>query len=77
MGLAVLDVNLAVEVDVQVIRGLLGVRSTSKGQFVWLEVEFERLGWDIRSRNGQIDVVFRRIVSRRALGPENYARRTD
>lgn len=69
MGLGVLDIDLAVELDLDVIGGFLGFAVASEGQAVGFQFDGGFFG--IRRADGEGDVVFLRVAGGRALGPEN------
>lgn len=71
VDLAVLDVDLAVEGELEVVGGLLGVGQTLEVQAVGLKVQLEVLLLHVRDDNGEVDEVLLGIRVGRALGPED------
>ena len=67
--LGVLDIDLAVELELDVIGGFLGFAVASEGEAVGFQVDRGFFG--IRCADGEGNVVFLRIASGRALGPED------
>lgn len=71
VDLALLGVDLSVEVELNVIFSLQSTRGTSEGQLGGLKVKLKILLGDIGDGDGQVDEVLSSIGSGRALGPEN------
>ena len=69
--LGVFDVDLAVELELDMIRRLLGVGFAGEGQARGVEVDFAVLGRDVRGRDGEVDDVLLRGRGVGALGPEH------
>ena len=69
--LAVLDVDLAVEFQLDMVGRLLGVGVAGEGQGVGLEVEFEGLVGDVGGGDCEVNVITFRVTGGGALGPDN------
>ncbi len=69
--LALLLVNLGVELEFEVVVALQGVRVASEPKGLRLELQLELGGLDIRNGNGQVDEVLGRIGLVGALGPKD------
>lgn len=72
VDLALLRVNLAVQLEVEVEVLLQGVGVAVKGQARGLEVELEAGGGDVRDGDGQVDEVLGGVGGAGALGPEDW-----
>lgn len=69
VDLALLGVDVGVEVDLDVVSGLLGIRVASKGKASGLEVEFHVFGWHIGDGDGEPDIVLFSVAGAGALSP--------
>ena len=71
VDLAVLDVDLAVEGELEVVGCLLGVGETLEVQAIGLEVQLEVVLLHIGNDNGEVDEVLLGVRVGRALSPED------
>ena len=69
MCLRVIDIDLAVEFELDVIGGFLGFAVASEGKAVGFQVDGRFFG--IGCANGEGNVVFLGVAGGRALGPED------
>jgi hypothetical protein len=65
-------IDFAIELQVNMIGGLLGIRSAGKAEASRLKVELERLCGYVRNADREVDIILLSIVGRRALRPEDY-----
>ena len=65
----VLDIDLAVEVELDVIGGFFGFAVAGEGKAIGFQIDGRFFG--IRRADGQADVVLLRVDGGRALSPEN------
>ena len=72
VDLAVLGVDLGVELKLDMIVALQGVRVAVEGQGSGLQVELEALLGYIGDGDSEVDEVLLGIRAGRALGPEDY-----
>lgn len=73
MGLAVLGVDFTVQFKFDVVSSVFGIGIAGEGQAGGFQVEINFGG--VRSRNGEVDVVFFRVGVGRTLGPKDFWRR--
>lgn len=72
MCLGVLDVDLAVELEFNVIGSFLCVAVAGEGQALGLEIYFEGFVGDVGGGYCEMDVVTFLVCGGGALGPENW-----
>ena len=65
----VLDIDLAVEVELDVIGGFFGFAVAGEGKAIGFQIDGRFFG--IRRADGQADIVLLRVDGGRALSPEN------
>jgi len=72
VDLAVLDVDLGVELEVQLVGALQGVGEAAEGETGGLQVQLEVLLLDVGYGDGEVDIVLCGVGLIGALGPEDY-----
>jgi hypothetical protein len=72
VDLALLLVNLGVEFELHVVGPLERVGEASEDQPLWLQLQLEVFGLDVRNVDREVDEVLCRLCGVGALSPENY-----
>ena len=72
MRLALLDVDFARELELDVVGGLLRVGVAGEGQGGWFQVDFEGFVGHVGGRDGEEDVVALWVRGRGALSPGDW-----
>lgn len=74
INLALLLVDLSVELKLDMVVSLQGIRVAREGESLWLELKLQVGGLDIGYRDGQVDEVLSLIGLARSLSPKDCFR---